>query len=1154
MGSNQPYLFKDRRFLPIFIIQFLGCLNDNILKNALIILITYKLSSELGESQHLLILFANTIFVLPFVLLGSIAGQVADRYERSTVVKIIKFAEILIVFLASFGFITNNLFVLFTAICFMGIHAAFFGPIKYSVLPDHLAKNELLCANGYIEAGTFISILFGTIIGGFFTYSTNFIVLISIVIAIIGFITSYFMPKSNNTNESIKINTDLLSESIDMIRYAKSKKQVYLSILGISWFWFIGATILAQIPSLAKDILGADANVANLFLATFSIGVGVGSFCCNKIFEDEITTKYTFVSALGISVFGIDLFFASQISSLYYEPEQLKSILVFLSKKYNWRIIIDLFFIAAIGGLYVVPLFTVLQYFSSPQHRSRIIAVNNLVNSVFMAAATIILSILFNLGYSIPFVILFVSLMNVVVAYYIYQFTPDAELIPFTIFKAILKFLFDKMYRVEVRNIENFYKAGNRVVIIANHISYIDPALLSVYLPERLTFAINTAVSKTWWVRPFLKIVKAMQVDPTNSMAIKTLIKEVRKEKKIAIFPEGRISVTGSLMKVYEGPAMIADKSDAFILPIRIDGTQFTHFSKLKNILKIRLRPKVIITILPPVKFDRNKDLDNREQRQYVGQGLYDIMVDMMFETSDYKNTIFQSLIEIAKKHGFDKEILQDIDNNSATYRQLLMKSFILADLISRNTKPNEHVGLMLPNMTGTVIAFYAMQACSRIPTMINFTSGPKNIISGCTTACVKTVYTSRKFVEKAGLHEIITQFKEANISVIYTEDLRQHVGIGLKIKALVGSFFPQSYYNSICHNNDDKDPAIILFTSGTEGQPKAVVLSHRNVQANRCQILAKVHFSPEDLAFNALPMFHCFGLTAILLMSLSGVKTFLYPSPLHYRAIPEVIYDIGATIMFGTDTFLTGYAQYANPYDFYSIRYIFAGAEKLKHKTRQLWFDKYGVRIFEGYGVTETSPVITANTSMHDRPGSVGRLLPRIEYRIEPVDGIDEGGQLFVKGPNIMLGYIKSTNPGVIEQTSSENLGIGWYDTGDIFKVDDEGYFTIIGRLKRFAKIGGEMVSLPAVEELAMKVDANHFHAAVHLEDDKKGEQILLFTTSNNITKESFGEAIKQFLASALHLPKSIIHIPEIPILSTGKIDYVTLAAMAKDYVANKK
>ncbi|WP_425360088.1 MULTISPECIES: acyl-[ACP]--phospholipid O-acyltransferase [unclassified Candidatus Tisiphia] len=1189
MSSNRLYLFRDTRFLPIFIVQFCGCMNDNILKNALIILITYKLSSQLVESAQLLVLAANTIFVLPFVIFASIAGQVADRYERSTLVKIIKLFELIIVLFATYGFFDNSLVILFLSILFMGIHSTFFGPIKYSVLPDHLYRDELLGANGFVEAGTFISILVGTIIGGYYTISGNLIITILIMIAVIGVIASYFMPKSNNSNCEIKIKLNLFRENIEMIKYAKSKKQVYLAILGISWFWFISAAILAQIPALAKNTFGADENVANLFLATFSIGVGVGSFWCSKILGNEITTKYVFVSAIGVSIFGIDLFFASRISAVHYEPEQLKSIFVFLSKKHNWRIIIDLFFIAAIAGLYIVPLFAVLQYLSSSAHRSRIIAINNFANAVFMAGSTAILSLLFYWEYSIPSVILFISILNIVVAYYIYQLIPEVKIVPFAVNRAILKFIFDCMYRVEVKGIENFYKAGKRSVVIANHISYLDPALLATYLPEEMTFAINTNMAKVWWVKPFLTMAKTLPVDPANAMAIKSLIREVQKDKKVAIFPEGRISITGSLMKIYEGPGMIAEKADATILPVRIDGTQFTNFSKLKNILKTRIFPKVTITILPPVKSPANQNMDNREKRKYIGQALYDIMTDMIFESSDYQNTIFQSLLETAKAYGFNKTIIQDIDDKSVTYRQLILQSFTLANLIKQDTEVAEYIGIMLPNMVETIVTFYAMQACSRRPVMIDYMSDVSNVVTSCKTTSVKTVYTSKQFVEKAGLQEMLANILEVNIKVIYLEDLTTRITLYLRIKAMIASFFPQSYYSNMCASYDDNDPSVVVFTSGTSASPKAVVLSHRNLQANRCQVLAKLHFSLDDFAFMALPLFHCFGLSGTIMMTLNGIPAFLYPSPLHYRSVPEVIYDIGATIIFGTDVFLYNYATCAHPYDFYSIRYVFASSEKLRKETTQLWLDKFGIRIFEGYGASETAPIIACNTPMHYRGGSVGRLMPKIEYYIKPINGIEEGGQLFIKGPNIMLGYMHSNNPGVIHPTSSENLGLGWYDTGDVAKIDKDGYLTLLGRVQQFVAIE-EVVSLVLIEELANMIDVDSKNVAIcsddgivnsgelgsrsdgatpisnrrALSDDvtnfssidyNKDRQIFLFTTSQIINRENFIEMMaknslysRQNTELTKYFPE-IIHVKEIPILPIGKVNYRQITKMLENY-----
>ncbi len=1151
MQSNRLYLFRDTRFLPIFIVQCCGCLNDSVLKNALIMLITYKLSHHLVNSTQLLVLAANTIFVLPFVIFASIAGQVADRYERSTLVKIIKLFELAIVLFAIYGFLHSNLVILFLSVFFMGIHSTFFGPIKYSVLPDHLYRNELLGANGFVEAGTFITISIGTIIGGYYTINSNLITVILIIIAIFGVITSYFMPKSNNSNYEIKINLNLFLESIKMIKYAKAKKQIYLAILGISWFWFISTAILAQMPSLAKDTFGADENVANLFLAIFSIGVGIGSFGCSKIFENEITTKYVFLSAIGISVFGIDLFFASRISAVQYELEQLKSIFVFLSKRHNWRIIIDLFFISAIGGLYIVPLFAALQYFSSSAHRSRIIAINNFINSIFMAGSTAILSLLFHWGYSIPFIILFISLLNIVVAYYIYQLIPEVKIVPFTVIRGIFKFIFDHVYRVEVKDIKNFYKAGKRVVIIANHISYLDPVLLATYLPEEMIFAINTTIAKASWVKPFLKMAKTLSIDPTNAIGIKTLIREVQKDKKIAIFPEGRISITGSLMKVYEGPGMIAEKAQATILPVRIDGTQFTHFSKLNNILKTQIFPKVTITILPPVNFLPNHNVDNREKRKYIGQALYDIMADMMFESSDYQNTIFQSLIETAKAYGFNKKIIQDIDDKSVTYRQLIRKSFTLANLIKQDTGVTDYVGLILPNIVETIIIFYAMQACCRRPVMIDYMNEVNNIVTACKTTSIKTVYTSKEFIEKTRLQEMVTQILAIDIKIIYLEDLIPRISLYLKTKAIIGSFFAQSYYNNLCTSYDDNDPSVIVFTSGTSDTAKAVVLSHRNLQANRCQLLAKIQFSPDDFAFMALPLFHCFGLSSSIMMTLNAIPIFLYPSSLHYRTIPEVIYDIGATIMFGTNEFLHGYAIYAHPYDFYSIRYVFASSEKLKKETRELWLDKFGIRIFEGYSTSETSPIIACNTPMHYHAGSVGRLMPKIEYYIRPIHQIEGGGQLFIKGPNIMLGYMHTSNPGVINPTFSKELGLGWYDTGDIVKIDKDGYLTLLGRTQQLKKnLIKEIMCLALIEDLASMIDVDSKHVAICPDDYNKDKQIFLFTTSKTINRENFIGIMHKNLINLndSNIPV-IIFINEIPILPIGKVNYQQITKMLEKY-----
>jgi acyl-[acyl-carrier-protein]-phospholipid O-acyltransferase/long-chain-fatty-acid--[acyl-carrier-protein] ligase len=1156
MDANQFYLFKDKRFLPIFLVQFFGCLNDSTLKNALIILITFKLANSIDSPAYLLIMLANILFVLPFVLFASISGQIADRYERTYIVKIIKFIEILIVLASIYGFYYTNLYVLFSCIGMMGVHSTFFGPIKYSVLPDHMRKEELLGANGFVEAGTFFSILIGTMLGGFYNANQIVVMAIALTVAILGFVASFFMPKSNNSNPTVKVSFNIWRETVEMVRYAASKQKVYLAILGISWFWFIGAVILAQIPSLTRDTLKADENVANLFLATFSIGVAFGSFICNRLFAGKVTTKYVFLAAIGLSLIGIDLYFASKIAAINYEPAQLKSIWQFLQRKHYWRILIDLFLLAVVGGLYVVPLFAVMQYFTPPSYRSRVVAVNNLINSFFMASATVVLSLLFYIGLSIPAMILVVSLFNILIAIHIYKLIPNSKIVPLSVWHAIFRFIFYTMYRIEVKGLENYEKAGKRTVIIANHLSYLDPALIAITLPDPIQFAINLTVSKEWWVRPFLRIVKTFPLDQNNPMAIKSLIEEVKQDKKIAIFPEGRTSVTGSLMKVYEGPGMIADKAEAMILPIRVDGTQFTIFSKVRQLMRAKFvfRRKITVTILPPVKLQASNAVDNRERRKMIGEALYDIMSEMIFESSNYRETLFQSLINASKIYGPKTTIFQDVDNNSASYQSAIMKSFIIGHLIASCSGPQEKLGLMMPNMVGSFITFLGMQAVGRVPAMINFTSGAANIISTCNTAQVSKIFTSKVFIEKASLQEVVKVIEQAGITIIYLEDLRGAVSTWLKSKCLLASFVPESYYSNLCPDVNDQDTAVILFTSGTEGRPKAVALSHRNIQANRCQVMARIDFNPYDCAFNALPIFHSFGLTVSLIMCLGGVRTFFYPSPLHYRIIPELVYDIGATIMLGTDTFLTGYANYAHPYDFYSLRYVVAGAEKLKNKTRELWFNKFGIRIFEGYGVTETAPVISINTPMYDKPGTVGRLLPRMEYYIKPVEGIEEGGRLCVRGPNVMQGYILPDNPGVIVPPFVDKLGTNWYDTGDIVSVDDKGYVTILGRAKRFAKIAGEMVSLAVVEDLCSGFNHQASYAAVNLPDERKGEQIIVLSTDKNISRDEIVKIAKKRNLSELYIPKAIIYINEMPLLTTGKLNYQQITSIAQEAAISNK
>lgn len=711
--------------------------------------------------------------------------------------------------------------------------------------------------------------------------------------------------------------------------------------------------------------------------------------------------------------------------------------------------------------------------------------------------------------------------------------------------KKFLQKLLHLLYQVEIRGLENFDAAGERVLIVANHISFLDPLLLGTYLPGDVTFAINTHIARQRWIKPFLRLSQVFEMDPTNPLSLKALIHHLKEDRKAIIFPEGRITVTGALMKIYDGTGMVADKSEATLLPIRIEGAEYTHFSRLRNVARLRLFPKITINILPPTRLQLPPELHGKERRKVSGHILADIMTDMVFVTSHYRQTIFAALLEAQHIHGRQHQVVEDMQRAPLNYGQLVTRIIVMGRLLRNISATGENLGVLLPNGIANLTVILGLQLHGRVPAMLNYSIGTAGMLSACNTANVQTVLSSRQFVEKARLQHEVEQLA-GQTHIVYLEDLAGQLRPWHKLLALLQSYSANYWYK---HREFGPDsPAAILFTSGTEGAPKGVVLSHANILSNHQQLGARVSFTSQDVVLNILPMFHSFGFTiGALFPVLNGMKLFLYPSPLHYSVIPEIAYEINATVLFGTNTFLSAYARKAHAYDFYNVRYVFAGAEKLQANTREAWAEKFGIRILEGYGVTETSPVLAVNTPMECKVGSVGRMMPGMQHRLEAVEGIAKGGKLHVTGPNVMLGYLLPANPGQLVPTASA-YGPGWYDTGDIVEVDVEGFVTICGRSKRFAKISGEMVSLAVPEQLAARVWPDALHAVVSLPDSRKGEQLVLMTTRKDATNQALVDAAQGI--SLIHIPRIILPVDKLPVLGTGKTDYQTISRLAAQQV----
>jgi acyl-[acyl-carrier-protein]-phospholipid O-acyltransferase / long-chain-fatty-acid--[acyl-carrier-protein] ligase len=512
-------------------------------------------------------------------------------------------------------------------------------------------------------------------------------------------------------------------------------------------------------------------------------------------------------------------------------------------------------------------------------------------------------------------------------------------------------------------------------------------------------------------------------------------------------------------------------------------------------------------------------------------------MQKMLFQAQKSR-TLFEAFLDAVDKFGGSYKLIEDMNETEETYQDLLKKSLALGKIASKVSNPNEVVGVLMPNITNTLALILGMSAFNRVPAMLNYTAGTAGMQNACIAANIKTIITSHKFIEAAELENIVARLE--NLNILYLEDLR--VQFGMMDRAwLMG--YASLYPRLAMEPNSPEQPAVVLFTSGSEGKPKGVVHSHKSILANVAQVQAMLDLNSDDKFMMVLPVFHSFGFTGSLIAILNGIKIHIFPSPLQYKVIPELIFNRACTIFFATSTFLGNYAKFAHPYDFYKLRIVLAGAEKLNEEVRKTYSEKFGIQILEAYGATECAPGISINTPEANLNGSVGQLVPGMEHKLEKIPGITNGGLLHVRGENVMMGYYLFDNPGTLNPPAD-----GWYNTGDIVEVDAQGYIHIKGRVKRFAKVAGEMVSLEVVEQIASTAATEHQHAASSISDSIRGENIILFTTDKKLKREDLQIVAKNLGLPELAVARKIIAIAEIPLLGTGKTDYVTLKQMAEN------
>ncbi|MDT3737321.1 MAG: MFS transporter [Denitratisoma sp.] len=579
MSSGQFGLLKERRFAPFFGVQFLGALNDNVFKQALVILLTYSTASYTTMSTDILQNLAQGLFVLPFFLFSATAGQLADKYEKSRLISITVAIELCCMALGAAGFFLHSLPLLFTALFLGGVQSALFGPVKYAILPQHLKESELVGGNGMVEMGTSVAILAGMMLGGWLVaqegWGVTAAALVTMGISATGFLLSRFIPLAPAADPSLRINWNPFTETWRNFRFMRGNRTVFLSVLGISWFWFYGSIFLTQFPNLSKDILSGQESVVTLLLIVFSIGIGVGSLLCERLSGHKVEIGLVPFGSIGMTLFGIDLYFALA-AHLQHEPMALAA---FLHDAGHWRILADLFLIGLFGGFYIVPLYALIQIRSEPSHRSRIIAGNNILNALFMVAAAGIAIGLFAAGLTIPQLLLATALLNAVVALYIYRLVPEF------LMRFIVWLLIHSVYRLKKEGLEHIPEEG-AAVIVCNHVSFVDALVIMAASPRPIRFVMDHQIFKLPIINFVFREGRAIPIAPAKEdpalldKAYDEVAKALEAGDLVGIFPEGRITDTGELYPFRKGITRIVERTPVPVVPMALKGLWGSFFSR----------------------------------------------------------------------------------------------------------------------------------------------------------------------------------------------------------------------------------------------------------------------------------------------------------------------------------------------------------------------------------------------------------------------------------------------------------------------------------------------------------------------------------------------------------------------------------------------